>query len=560
MSEIQWIAVAVSVVVLFTALVVACLVLLLRKSKKRLDAKELDIKYRDQLFGILAVHTEDIFIMFSPHGFKVDYVSRNIERLLGITVDEVMENVRVLTSSAVDPALDPTAYELETLPVGERFEFERERICKRTGERRWYRETIYRESIDGDEKLILVLSDRTKENLTNLRLEQALEIARSSNEAKSLFLANMSHDIRTPINAIVGMTKIALETGSTDRKIVHCLNAIMLSSEHLLSLINDVLDMSRIESGQMMLREGCCDLDNLIDGIETIILPQAKAKGQSFTVDSSEIAHRTFSADELRVNQILLNLLSNAIKYTPEGGSIRFSVRELEQASSNYARIRFEVVDNGMGMPHEFVERIFEPFERSDRASVSSIQGTGLGMSITKALVDAMGGTIEVESEEGRGSSFFVTLSFRIVDAGNSVAPCDDAPKVRYEFEGRRYLLAEDNELNAEILIELLGQRGASVDWAKNGREAVDELFAKPIGFYDAVFMDVMMPVMDGYEAARAIRSSSSERASDVKIIALTANAFAEDVKAAMDAGMDAHAAKPIDLDELARVLQRVCG
>ena len=560
MSDIQWVIIAVSVAVLFTALVVACLVLLLRKSRKSLNAKELDIKYREQLFGILAVHTEDIFIMFSPHGFKVDYVSRNIERLLGVTVDEVMANIRVLTSSAVDPALDPTAYDLETLAVGERIEIDRERICKRTGERRWYRETIYRESIEGVEKLILVLSDRTKESMTNLRLAQALDIARSSNEAKSLFLANMSHDIRTPINAIVGMTKIALETGGADQKTVHCLKAIMLSSEHLLSLINDVLDMSRIESGQMLLREGRCDLDDLIDAIKTIILPQAKAKCQSFTVDSSQIVHRAFAADELRVNQILLNLLSNAVKYTPEGGSIRFGISELEQASPNYARIRFEVTDDGMGMPPEFVGRIFEPFERSDRASVSSIQGTGLGMSITKALVDAMGGTIEVESEEGRGSSFFVTLSFRIVDAESPVEPRDEVPVVRYEFDGRRYLLAEDNELNAEIMIELLGQRGAAVDWAENGQEAVDRLFEKPAGYYDAVFMDVMMPVMDGYEAARTIRSSSDERARNVKIIALTANAFAEDVKAALDAGMDAHAAKPIDLDELARVLARVCG
>lgn len=278
-------------------------------------------------------------------------------------------------------------------------------------------------------------------------------------------------------------------------------------------------------------------------------------------IDCSRPSHREYTGDELRISQILLNLLSNAVKYTQEGGAIVLDVRELGQASPSYAKIKFTVSDNGMGMPEEFVERIFEPFERSRQASSSKIQGTGLGMSITKALVDAMGGTIEVDSKEGVGSVFCVTLDLRIAVAGEAEQPIDGpASEDEYDYGGKRFLLAEDNELNAEILIELLGLRGAEVEWAENGEEVVRMFAEKPAGYYDAVFMDVMMPIMNGYEAAQAIRASDIGCAHDVAIIALTANAFAEDVKAALDAGMDAHVAKPVDLEDLGRVLCRLCG
>ena len=539
----------------------AGLLTLLRRVRRRADAKELAIESREQLFSMLVRNADDIYVMFSPDAYEVEYVSPNVEKLLGVSVEAVKNNIRALSDSAADPSSDPRIDDIASLEEGECLQVFRERIQARTGERRWYQETLYRESIKGVDKYVLVLSDRTNEQKGSLMLEQALDIARSSNEAKSQFLANMSHDIRTPINAIVGMTKIARESGEASEKIAGCLDAITASSRHLLELINDVLDMSRIESGQMELQERRFDIDDVVGGVEAIIRPQAQAKSQELRIDCSKMKHKAFSGDELRISQILLNLASNAVKYTQEGGSIALVVQELAKTRPSYASVAFTITDDGMGMSPEFVERIFDPFERSEEVSIARIQGTGLGMSITKALIDAMGGIVEVDSEKGRGSSFRVTLELRVVSSADAWPPLEVVPEsTSYRFEGKRFLLAEDNELNAEILIELLGCRGAKVEWAENGEKAIDAFSKHPAGYYDAVFMDVMMPVMNGYEAARALRACSSARSEEVKIVALTANAFAEDVKSALDAGMDAHVAKPVDIDGLACVLGKVCG
>ena len=515
----------------------AGLLTLLRRVRRRADAKELAIESREQLFSMLVRNADDIYVMFSPDAYEVEYVSPNVEKLLGVSVEAVKNNIRALSDSAADPSSDPRIDDIASLEEGECLQVFRERIQARTGERRWYQETLYRESIKGVDKYVLVLSDRTNEQKGSLMLEQALDIARSSNEAKSQFLANMSHDIRTPIDAITA------------------------SSRHLLELINDVLDMSRIESGQMELQERRFDIDDVVGGVEAIIRPQAQAKSQELRIDCSKMKHKAFSGDELRISQILLNLASNAVKYTQEGGSIALVVQELAKTRPSYASVAFTITDDGMGMSPEFVERIFDPFERSEEVSIARIQGTGLGMSITKALIDAMGGIVEVDSEKGRGSSFRVTLELRVVSSADACPPLEVVPEsTSYRFEGKRFLLAEDNELNAEILIELLGCRGAKVEWAENGEKAIDAFSKHPAGYYDAVFMDVMMPVMNGYEAARALRACSSARSEEVKIVALTANAFAEDVKSALDAGMDAHVAKPVDIDGLACVLGKVCG
>ena len=540
----------------------AGLLTLLRRVRRRADAKELAIESREQLFSMLVRNADDIYVMFSPDAYEVEYVSPNVEKLLGVSVEAVKETTyERCRMSAADPSSDPRIDDIASLEEGECLQVFRERIQARTGERRWYQETLYRESIKGVDKYVLVLSDRTNEQKGSLMLEQALDIARSSNEAKSQFLANMSHDIRTPINAIVGMTKIARESGEASEKIAGCLDAITASSRHLLELINDVLDMSRIESGQMELQERRFDIDDVVGGVEAIIRPQAQAKSQELRIDCSKMKHKAFSGDELRISQILLNLASNAVKYTQEGGTIALVVQELAKTRPSYASVAFTITDNGMGMSPEFVERIFDPFERSEEVSIARIQGTGLGMSITKALIDAMGGIVEVDSEKGRGSSFRVTLELRVVSSADACPPLEVVPEsTSYRFEGKRFLLAEDNELNAEILIELLGCRGAKVEWAENGEKAIDAFSKHPAGYYDAVFMDVMMPVMNGYEAARALRACSSARSEEVKIVALTANAFAEDVKSALDAGMDAHVAKPVDIDGLACVLGKVCG
>lgn len=396
----------------------------------------------------------------------------------------------------------------------------------------------------------------------------------------------MSHDIRTPINAIMGMTQIARDNAGDWDKTDECLATIQTSSQHLLSLINDVLDMSKIESGAIELQEECCDLDTLLRDVDAIMRPQTAARGQLLTLDAVNVQHRSFAADQLRVRQILLNLLSNAVKYTPDGGMVALHVEEHEQTSPHFVRLSFIVRDNGMGMPPEFIDHVFAPFERAEGRQMQGIQGTGLGMTITKALVDAMGGTIDVESREGHGTTFTVKLKFKLGEGeGAKPCPCKAAesdpgkekrtgknaergrargdadekrPSYTEVFKGRRYLVAEDNQINRIILAEMLTERGATLKQAQNGKEAV-ELFAEsePQRF-DAVLMDAMMPVMDGYEATRAIRKLPRPDAQTTPIVALTANAYADDVKKALDSGMNAHVGKPFKIADLAKALDEL--
>ena len=416
------------------------------------------------------------------------------------------------------------------------------------------------------------------------RLKQALELAKSANAAKSSFLANMSHDIRTPINAIIGMTRIAQENPDDRAKTQECLRTIETSSEHLLGLVNDVLDVSKIESGEIDLREARCCVDDTVESVLSIIEPEAAKKGIALTVDTSDVEHRFLSADELRGRQIMLNLLSNAVKYTPEGGTVNFAIREIAPLNPHFARLQIVVADTGIGMPPEFVEQIFQPFARDERVITKNIAGTGLGMTITKAIVDAMGGTIAVESEEGRGTTFTVELelpkeeplipfSGGDADEGNAWNRANDASEQEKhlsrpadgEFEpardpsrafaGKRFLIAEDNAINQRILAEFIKARGGAVACANDGEEAVRAFSDNPPGTFDALFMDVMMPVMDGYAATRAIRALPRKDAASIIILAVTANAYAEDVAAALDAGMDAHVAKPFNIDDIARTL-----
>ncbi len=419
-------------------------------------------------------------------------------------------------------------------------------------------------------------------------LKQALELAKSANAAKSSFLANMSHDIRTPINAIIGMTRIAQENPDDEKKTQECLRTIETSSKHLLGLVNDVLDVSKIESGEIDLREARCCVDDTVESVLSIIEPEAAKKGVTLTVDTSEVEHRFLSADELRGRQIMLNLLSNAVKYTPEGGSVSFSIREIPPLNPHFARLQIVVADTGIGMPPEFVEQIFQPFARDERVIAKNITGTGLGMTITKAIVDAMGGTIAVESEEGRGTAFTVELELpkeeplvpfsgggenasegednawdRISSASEQekrpAQPADGEHErtrnLSRAFSGKRFLIAEDNAINQRILAEFIKARGGEVSCVGDGKEAVRAFSDNPPGTFDAVFMDVMMPVMDGYAATRAIRALPRKDASGIIILAVTANAYAEDVAAALDAGMDAHVAKPFNIDDIARTL-----
>ena len=524
----------------------------------------------------------------------------------------------------------------------------------------------------------------TKEHLQEL--EEARRDAVHANKAKSEFLSNMSHDIRTPMNAIVGMTAIATANIDNRQQVLNCLKKITLSSKHLLGLINDVLDMSKIESGKMTLNIDQVSLREIMEGIVSIVQPQAKAKGQQFDVHIQNITVENVCCDSVRLNQVLLNFLSNAVKFTPEGGCIEVSLyEETSPKGDGYVRVHLRVKDNGIGMSPEFREKIFESFSREDSARVRKTQGTGLGMAITKYIVDAMGGTIEVSSEQGLGSEFHVTLdmeqalvqemdmvlpdwSMLVVDddrilCESTVASLKDigvnaewaldgetahelvkkrhrehndyqiilldwklpgidgletarrirtslgddvpillisaydwseieedatqagitgfiskplfkstlyhglrafadpaagplAPAEAFDLTGRRVLLAEDNELNWEIAHDLLEELGLELDWAENGQIAVERFQGSAPGYYDAVLMDIRMPVMNGYEATRAIRALDREDAG-LPIIAMTADAFAEDVKRCLDAGMNAHIAKPIDVREVARLLEK---
>ena len=475
---------------------------------------------------------------------------------------------------------------MHSLPSNNHRDGDSTRRHQETGELRWYHETLFRAKVGDTEKLVYVLFDRTKETESRERLQQALAIAKQSNQSKSTFLAKMSHDIRTPINAIMGMTQIARDNAGDWDKTDECLATIQASSQHLLSLINDVLDMSKIESGAVELQEECCDLDTLLRDVDAIMRPQTTAKGQLLTLDAVNVQHRSFAADQLRVRQILLNLLSNAVKYTPDGGMVALHVEEHEQTSPHFVRLSFIVRDNGMGMPPKFIDHVFAPFERAEGRQMQGIQGTGLGMTITKALVDAMGGTIDVESKEGHGTTFTVKLKFKLGEGeGAKPCPCKDAesdpgkekrtgkdaergrargdadekrPSYTEVFKGRRYLVAEDNQINRIILAEMLTERGATLEQAQNGKEAV-ELFAEsePQRF-DAVLMDAMMPVMDGYEATRAIRKLPRPDAQTTPIVALTANAYADDVKKALDSGMNAHVGKPFKIADLAKALDEL--
>ncbi len=386
-------------------------------------------------------------------------------------------------------------------------------------------------------------------------LENALSLAKQANQAKSDFLSAMSHDIRTPMNAIMGMTALAASRPDDSKYVTECLRKISLSSKHLLNLINDVLDMSKIEHAKIVLNREHISLQDLVEQVSTMVKHQAIEKQQNFKITVGEIVHDNFYGDPLRLNQILINILSNAVKFTAAGGNIDFQVEEL-LVINNRVRYAFSIRDNGIGMSEEMLSRIFDPFARSSH--VSRVEGTGLGLSITKGLIDQMGGTIKVESKENEGSLFYIELEFEVAQEKQSISkgklPLKDA-----EFlAGRRFLIAEDNEINSEILKSLLDLQGAYAEIHSDGAQTVKAFSASPPGTYDAILMDIQMPEMNGYEAAKAIRALNHKDASAVPIIALTANAFAEDVQAALEAGMNAHIAKPIDMDMLITTLQKI--
>ena len=390
--------------------------------------------------------------------------------------------------------------------------------------------------------------------------ENAFEVAENANHAKSDFLANMSHDIRTPMNAIMGMTTLIEHDAQLPDKVREYTKKIQCSSQHLLGIINDVLDMSKIESGTTIINVGEFYLPELLEQMDTAFRPQTDAKKQKFEIKIQNLEHKWLLGDSMRLLQILNNLLSNAYKYTPAGGTICIEVQEMEQSSSSYAKLCFKVMDNGIGMSREFLARIYDSFTREECSVTNTIQGTGIGMSIVKSLVDLMGGSIDVESMQGKGTCFELILDFRISE--KTVTDCSKQKEEKEETDtsqlrGMHFLCAEDNELNAEILKELLHMEGADCVICPNGRAVVEKFEKSAPGDYDMILMDVQMPVMNGYEAAKAIRRGNHPLALAIPIVAMTANAFSEDVQKSLSAGMNAHISKPMDMKKLARVVKK---
>ena len=411
---------------------------------------------------------------------------------------------------------------------------------------------------------MIMLLHRTQESENtvvelNKKLQKALEQAKTASVEKSNFLFNMSHDIRTPMNAVIGMTSLIRHDAGNKDKVIEYADKIDISSQHLLGIINDILDMSKIEAGKTVFKYDDFSILNFIQKINNLFHSQIDEKKQTLTTKKN-IRHEWVNGDQLHLMQIFNNLLSNAVKYTQEGGEIQFLVEECETNSSVYAKYRFLVRDNGIGMSADFKDKIFDAFTRAENSVTNKIQGTGLGMAITRNLVEAMGGTIDVESELGQGSCFEVLIELRIAeDRTVALAAQEDTDEQDGNIlQGMRFLCAEDNELNAEILTELLKTEGAECTICENGEEVLKAFEQSAPGDYDMILMDVQMPVMNGYEATKAIRRSSHELAKKIPIIAMTANAFSEDIQHSLAAGMNAHISKPVEMKVLEKTIRSI--
>ena len=402
--------------------------------------------------------------------------------------------------------------------------------------------------------VMLLLMRRTFDRIQeNEQLEVRLSAAEEASKAKTFFLSNMSHDIRTPLNAIIGYTTLANGEGVTFEEKSGYIDKIGIAGRQLLDIVNDVLDMSRIESGKFILEPTCVNLENCAREVCDLVKVQLEAKKIRLSL-SCDISHKWVLCDKVMMDRAVMNLLCNAGKFTEENGSVSLQLKELAAAEGT-GRYEIRVKDTGIGMSREFVERLFVPFERERTSTVSKIQGTGLGLAITKSIVDMMGGDISVQTEKGKGTEFTITADFPLAEPAEEICSCEGE---EVSFEGLRALLVEDNMINMEIAQILLDQAGFLIETAENGKIALEMTAASEPGYYDVILMDIQMPVMDGYTAAQAIRALPDPGLAGIPIIAMTANAFQEDIKKAEEAGMNGHIAKPLDIPDMKATLQRV--
>ena len=423
--------------------------LIIQKNRTNLRRKDAEIRYRDELFQKLSMNVDDVFLMLDAQTYQTDYVSPNAEKLLGITVEQIRKDICVLRKLHPADSEDSQKNHLKEIPVHEQQEWDCEFIHRKTGERRWFHNIAMGSEVNGEKKYILVMSDRTSDRKMNQALSEAVHAAETANRAKSIFLSNMSHDIRTPMNAIIGFTTLAASNIDDKKRVQDYLGKILSSSKHLLSLINDILDMSRIESGKIHLEETEVCLSDVLHDLKTIISGQIHAKQLELYMDAMDVTNEDVYCDKLRLNQILLNLLSNAVKFTPAGGTVSVRLRQYPGKVKGSELYEFRVKDNGIGMSQEFVQKIFSPFERERTSTVSRTQGTGLGMAITKNIVDMMGGTIEVQTEQDKGTEFIVRLPFRTQPEHHRIEKIS-------ELEGLKALVVDDDFNTCDSVTKML--------------------------------------------------------------------------------------------------------
>ncbi len=533
----------------------ALLLLVIQQNRQKLKQKDKQLLARDALFSKLSINVDDVFLMADAGNLRVEYVSPNIEKLVGIPAETVSQDIHEIEQLIQSDETVHILDQLSSIQPGEQQEWNREYIHQQTGEKLWFRVVAFCTDFQGEKKYILDLSDRTKDKKINQQLEDLVRVAENANQAKTTFLNNMSHDIRTPMNAIIGFTNIAMKQNPKP-EVAECLKKIISSSEHLLSLINDVLDISRIESGKIKYLPTPVDINTVAETVQNIMHGFLTNRSIDFQARLAKPGMPYVLADAVRIREVLVHILGNAVKFTEDGGKITFEVNYLPGNDEKHMTVRYRVSDTGVGMSEEFVDRIFDEFSQETNSARTQYKGTGLGMAITKRYVDLMGGTILVESKKGVGSTFTVDIPLELTDGAQ--VQSQELPVGEASFQGVRVLLAEDNDLNAEIAMVQLEELGIQVTRVTNGKEAV-ECFAKnPPDSFDLIFMDVMMPELNGYQATAAIRSLNDRPdAEKIPVIAMTANAFAEDVQASLDAGMNGHVAKPIVMDEVKKAILR---
>lgn len=553
--------------IIIILIVLICFVLYMINTKLLQKSSAQKLSSRERVIDVLSTASLGAYILVDAVTKNCTFVSQSIQNVLGIEPSQLQgHSMDKLLDILHSQELEKTLREWDCQKI---IEFGRFRIKNEdSDEIKFLRCRIFPQQ---NGETVMAILDETVDAKREQTLEEAINAARSANQAKSTFLSNMSHDIRTPMNAIIGFATLAAANVLNTEKVKDYLAKILSSGNHLLSLLNDILDMSHIESGKLHLVEEKMNLLEVFHDMESIVSGQVQAKHLKFNMDIMNVTDENVLCDKTRFNQVFLNLLSNAIKFTNQGGQVLVQVSQLQKASEGNGLYEIRVKDNGIGMTPEFAERIFEPFERERTSTVSKIQGTGLGMPISKSIIDMMGGSIDVYTEQGKGTEFIVRIPLQLQSEHRQERKrkIPDRQQIKESlalliaenkaiFQDKRILLVEDNELNREIATEILKVFGFKVETAEDGSIAVLMVTDSKPGYYDLILMDVQMPVMNGYEAARKIRAMEESHLAEIPIIAMTASAFEEDRQKAIESGMNGFVSKPIDIKQLIGTLQSV--